>query len=215
MAFTGGKVPPEVNPSSKTAELQMRLIEDLKKGPPQLFGFKFTGNWADDGTLPAILQGHFDILKELEAKGRNSCWPIDWHLVKSGYPKGIITMSDLTDVLSEITLTPPVFIDRGVRVLPGAKIGPYAVIGEGWKIGGEVERSVLFPMNKADRAIADMGELHRFCVNGNIVIKNSLIASGFEWAAVDENANPIDAKVIDGKVVVSNGLTNVISPIDI
>lgn len=213
MALTGRKDFPNVTPFSRNAELKQRIIEDLKNGMPQLFGYRFEGIWSDYGTIPALLQGHFEILDELVTKGRKASWPLNWHELKTGYPPGVIAMHNFDQ--SRVNVIPPVFIGRDVTLLDGATIGPYAIIGQGWEVGGTVENTVLSRMTRIDRQIAQHRGWRRFVVPADMTISRSIVGSGFELSAIDHEGKKIDTTNIVGKVVVSNGSENVISPIDI
>jgi len=216
MMFTGGKSLPEVNSVSSIADVQRKIIEDLQKGMPQIYGYKHTGEWSDDGTLHAVLYGHHDILCGLNSKREKSSWPINWMDVKGEYADGVITMSNFNE--KEVEITPPVFIGPNVNIQPGAKIGPYAIIGRGWTVAGQIEHSVLFPMGSVDEGLARLHGWDRFVIPKNYKIYKSLIGSGMEKTAIDENGKPIplDHQVdINEKVVVSNGSQNVISDLGI
>lgn len=206
--------PPITEEQRRVIEAQQQILDDLQKGLPQIFGFKHDGNWSDDGTMAAVLQGHFDILRDLVANGEQAGWPIAWCDVKKGYPQGVITMSHI-DNLSRIKLTPPVYIGHNVTIRDGAEIGPYAVISRGWEISGRVERSVLFPKKQIDAEIEGDRGWRRFRIPANYTIVGSIIGSGLELTAINDKGNPIDMSEITGKIVVSNGSQNVISPIEL
>ena len=209
--LTGSKLPPQVNPYSPTAEVQRRIIEDLASAPPQIFGYRHSGRWSDDGTFDAVLNSHFEILDDLIARHDKSDWPIDWDEVKPNYPHGVITKSHLD--LKDVTFIPPVYIGKDVIIHAGAVIGPYAVIGRGWVINGKVVRSVLFPKKKVDREIERARNWQRFHVPADRRIVGSLVGSGFELTALNEKGDIIDLHEIVDSVVVSNGSQNVVSPI--
>jgi len=215
MRLTGSKPMPDVNAYSPTGELQKKIIEDLAGAPPQVFGFKMSGRWSDDGTLPSILAGHFEILEDLATNGEKSSWPIAWEKVRRDMPHGIISMSNIGAMLKEITLIPPVFIEDQVIINSGAVIGPYAIIGRGWEVAGNISRSVLFPQKRIDRQIEGDRKWKRFFVPAKLRIERSLIGSGFESVAIDHLGIPVVLEHIKDAVMVSNGSQNVVSPIDI
>ncbi len=215
MTLTGSKPMPEVvDVNPRTAELKRRIIEDMQSAPPQIFGHKIPGYWSDDGTLESVLNGHFKILDDLVKLGRQADWPINWNRVKMGLPPGVITMSNLRGVLKEITLIPPVFIEDEVIIQPGAKLGPYAVIGRGWEVAGKVARAVLFPKKRIDQIIEGRG-WKRYVIPADFSVEGSIVGSGIELVALDHEGKMTDKRVLKNAVVVSNGSQNVISPIEI
>jgi NDP-sugar pyrophosphorylase family protein len=232
MVLTGSKSWPQVNSFSPMAKEQQRIIDEFKANPPTVFGYKHTGKWSDDGTLRSVLQGHKDILDDLIANGQNASWPINWEGVRSGYPAGVITMSNFN--VNKVTLIPPVFIGPGVIIHDNAVIGPYAVINRDWEVAGTIRDSVLFPKKRIDREIEGARGWKRFTVYQNWTINNSLVGSGFEIEAMDATkgdtislkgvqgtqqipgcVNRDGAVTIDDSVVVSNGARNVVSSLDI
>jgi NDP-sugar pyrophosphorylase family protein len=219
MALTGSKHLPVPTADPKMAEIQRKIVEDIEKGLPQVFGYRHVGRWSDDGTLPAVLKGHFEMLDDLVKNKQDSYWPIGWDSIKLGYPEGIITMSNIE--MKDIEIIPPVFIGSGVIIHPGARIGPYAIINREWEIHGTVRNSVLFTKKTIDQEIEGARGWRRFVLPQNWSVEGSLIGSGFEPFAIDQDGNPIpnhkpdSTHSIINKVVVSNGSQNVISPIDI
>lgn len=208
---------PKVMPSSPVADLQSRIIEDLRSAPPQMFGYRLPKNnvWSDDGTLPAVLNSHFRILDDLVTRREEAHWPIAWDSrIDYGIP-GLITMSRID--LGSVTINPPVFIAHGVILHGGAVVGPYAIINRGWQVKGRVSRSVLFPKKQVDKVIEEERGWSRFTVPYDFIVDGSLIGSGFEleYLAIDQEGRQVGLKNLSGKVVVSNGSQNVVSPIEI
>jgi NDP-sugar pyrophosphorylase family protein len=215
MVLTGSKPYPKVSEFSPVQETQQRIIDDLSTAPPQIFGYRHDGNWSDDGTLRAVLEGHFAILKELVEKKHEASWPIRWDKVRMGppYPRGILTMSNFDP--KEVNIEGPAFIGPDVILRPGAEIGPYSIINGGWDIYGKISHSVLLPKKKIDKLIEEGRNWNRFTVPRERIISGSIIGSGFEINAIDEKGEPKNMNEIIDKIVVSNGSQNVISPIDI
>ena len=213
MALTGSKPLPTVSEYSPIREEQERVLEDIRRGLPQIFGYKHDGLWADDGTLEAVLQGHMDILRDLATRGRDASWPIAWSQVKMGLPRGIVSFSPLE--LRDVTVNPPVFIGAKVLLHPGAVVGPNAVIGSGWEICGNVSNSVLFHKGVVDRTLESTKGWKRHMVVPGQIIEGSLVGSGFEPVALDQDGKVTSSATIRNAVVVSNGSQNVISSIKI
>lgn len=217
MVFSGIKPPPEVDPLSPIAEEQRRIIERLQGGRPSVYGYLMGGYWNDDGTLTDILQAHFDILDTWS--GVKSARPIPWPLdpAKIKQAGALFSCSSLGRLVEdgEVQVTGPVFIGREVVIAPGAKIGPYAVIGDGWYVAGNVSRSVLFGQKDIDRLLQGERGWRRFTVPARRTITGSIVACGFEMGAIDHQGKGASLDNIANAAVVSNGSQNVIWPIDL
>jgi mannose-1-phosphate guanylyltransferase/phosphomannomutase len=100
-----------------------------------LWGISYDGLWYDVGRKrdylqinQALLDGHTRV-----------------ELPYLKLPWGYLGANVVAD-FSEITIVPPVIIGNDCIIEPGAKLGPYAIIGDGWRIeqGVEIRNSVLW-----------------------------------------------------------------------
>ena len=100
----------------------------------------YRGYWIDIGTAEKYRQAHRDIMD-----GRFTAPPFT-----SG--PGVPCISDAATIEDGATIEGPCFIDRGVVVKKGARIGPYSVIGEGCHIAEDavVDGAILWPHTKVD-----------------------------------------------------------------
>ncbi len=101
-----------------------------------LWGIEYSGAWFDVGQKRDYLRVNERLLAgglKLALPYRRESWGRRGHEV------------DLDPARVEIV--PPVVIGDGCVVEPGARIGPFAVVGDGWRIGrgATIRRSVLWP----------------------------------------------------------------------
>ncbi|NLM60809.1 MAG: NTP transferase domain-containing protein [Clostridiales bacterium] len=107
------------------------VFRDMLRDGAKLYGIVAEGYWCDIGDPEAYADCHFDILH-----GKTNIdignWQSDGYCIQSELP-------------GNVTLHPPVYIGKNVRISNGAVIGPYAVIGSGSTIGENacIEYSVL------------------------------------------------------------------------
>jgi NDP-sugar pyrophosphorylase family protein len=97
--------------------------------------------WIDIGTPEKYRQVHRDIMD-----GRYTMPPFN------GRP-GIAWVSPEAQIDSGATIEGPVFIDAGCVVRTGARIGPYAVLGERCSVedGAQVSDAILWPETRVGR----------------------------------------------------------------
>lgn len=100
-----------------------------------MWGLQYDGLWFDVGRKEdyidvnkSFLDGDFDLEIPYEK-----------------LPWGYLGMNVDID-FSRVTIIPPVVIGNGCKIAPGATVGPYAVIGDGWRIGGDagISNAVLW-----------------------------------------------------------------------
>lgn len=100
-----------------------------------LWGVRYDGLWFDVGRKrdylsinKSILDGHLDI-----------------DLPYQKLPWGFLGNNVVIN-LAEVTIIPPVVIGHDCIIERGAKLGPYAIIGDGWTIekGAQISNSVLW-----------------------------------------------------------------------
>lgn len=100
---------PEGRFCGTTQDVFPEMIED---GLP-VFGFLHSGYWIDTGTREHYLKANFDALE-----GKVS-----------------LSRSTDTDAVPGANLAAPVFIEEGCRIAPGARVGPFAILGRECAVG--------------------------------------------------------------------------------
>ena len=123
-------IPPD-RPSDFGQELFPALV---KQGLP-VYGYVMNGYWCDIGDIRAYLQAHADALE-----GRIH--------VEGLFPRqGRVIQMPGASVDRSAVLEGPCLISANARILPGAYVGPYSVVGAGCTIGegASLKRSVLWP----------------------------------------------------------------------
>jgi len=119
------RIPPGVF-ASTTTDVYPALVEQ-----GSVRGYVDTGYWIDIGIPARYLQAHWDLL--------------DGHLggawrdrLGNGAQVYLPGSPGSTDRLPA-TITPPVALQHDVRIEPGARLGPYAVLGRGCSVGSQAE----------------------------------------------------------------------------
>jgi len=149
----------------------VQVPEKLSK----LWGIQYDGNWFDVGQKRDYLNVNESLLNE----------KISISLPYEQLPWGFMGTDTIID-FSTVNIFPPVVIGNQCEIRPGATIGPYAVIGDGWKIEKDavVRHSVLwerFPyytkdggkISIEDRKLVDWHEIKR-----GVCVENSIVAGG-------------------------------------
>ncbi len=140
-----------------------------------LWGVQYDGEWFDVGQKRDYLQ-----VNEFVLDGR-----IAIDLPYAPRPWGFLGTNVELD-LDRVQITPPVVIGNGCRIATGASLGPYAVIGDGWKIGPEarIARSVLwerYPLvgDHGQRLAHDhLGKIDTHEVAAGASIESAIVAGG-------------------------------------
>ena len=122
---------PEGRPWDFGHDLFPALVE---KGLP-VYGYVMQGYWCDIGDVRAYLAAHADALE-----GR-----VRLEGLMPGPGRSVLAPG--CEVDRSAVLEGPCLIGANARVLAGARVGPYSVIGEGCVIGenASVKRAVLWP----------------------------------------------------------------------
>ena len=157
-------------------------------------GITYTGRWFDIGKKPeylevnrSILDGEFDI-----------------HLPYAKFPGGYLGHSVSID-FSKVTIRPPVVIGNNCIIEPGATIGPYAVVGDGWRIGRNVDVSYSvmwqrYPFYTKDGRVISIEErkaVDAHEVRDGVGIFHSIVSGGtIDGDLHNQVANPLE----DGSV---------------
>jgi mannose-1-phosphate guanylyltransferase/phosphomannomutase len=140
-----------------------------------LWGVQYDGQWFDVGQKRDYLRVSQHVLD-----GRLSL-----NLPYERLPWGYLG-TDVAIDFSRVTIIPPVVIGNQCTVEPGATIGPYAVIGDGWIIAKDarVRNSVLWeryprfgddgiPLSSSQKRILDHYEVCQ-----GVTVEDSIVASG-------------------------------------
>jgi NDP-sugar pyrophosphorylase family protein len=119
--------------SSTTADVYPALVEQ-----GAVHGYVDAGYWIDIGIPARYLQAHWDLLD-----GRlGDAWLGRLCAAAEVYLPG----SSGSTNHSPAVIIPPVVLHHGVHIEPGARVGPYAVVGAGCSVGtkAEIQHSVAF-----------------------------------------------------------------------
>jgi mannose-1-phosphate guanylyltransferase/phosphomannomutase len=140
-----------------------------------LWGVQYDGEWFDVGQKRDYLRVNQQLLDGTLALS------LPYERLPWGY-----LGTDVAIDFSRVTIIPPVVIGNQCTVEPGATLGPYAVIGDGWIIakGARVRNSVLWerypmfgdngvPLSSSQRRILDR---HEVCQG--VTVEDSIVASG-------------------------------------
>lgn len=139
-----------------------------------LWGVQYDGLWFDVGQKRDYLRVN-EVLLDGDLAVDLPFEKLPWGYLGSGVDAD----------LSRVTIVPPVVIGNGCVVEPGVKLGPYAVVGDGWALreGAEVRRSVLWEryppageegaLAAGERQATDSHEVRR-----GVVIEESIVAGG-------------------------------------
>lgn len=136
-------------PEGRACDFGHDLFPELVRRGKRVFGYVMQGYWCDIGDTRAYLQAHMDAME-----GRI-------HLDGLFPRPGRVLQLAGASVDRSSVLEGPCLIGRNARVLSGAYVGPYSVIGDGCVVGpsASVKRSVLW-----SGARLDTGAQARGCV---------------------------------------------------
>ena len=140
-----------------------------------LWGVQYDGEWFDVGQKRDYLR-----VNEYVLDGR-----IAIELPYERQPWGYLGRNVDID-MSRVEITPPVVIGHDCRIAPGAHLGPYAVVGDGWTIGSEArlarcvlwERYPLVLPNGQRLASQQMRLLDPHEITAGTHIESAIIAGG-------------------------------------
>lgn len=159
-----------------------------KKFP--LWGIEYDGNWYDVGQKRDYLKVNEHLLD-----GKVEI-PLPYESLPWGY-----LGSDVDIDFSRVNIIPPVVIGNNCVVEPAVTLGPYAVIGDGWRIrkGARLHHSVLWEryayhaegreISAEDRRLTDKHELR-----SGVSVEHSIIAGGDIDRDVREQTVHVDAE---------------------
>ncbi len=158
-------------------------------GDNRLMGVQYDGAWHDVGQKrdylsvnEAVLDGDLRVELPYDA--------FSWGYLGRG------TDADL----SKIHITPPVVIGNHCQIEAGVKLGPYAIIGDGWAIeqGAQISHSVLwerYSMRQADGTelpLDDQLQQNPQRIAAGVRIRKSIIAGGRIDRDVQESTVYVD-----------------------
>ena len=147
---------------------------ELGGGKYPVFAVQYDGMWFDVGNKRDYLAVHRSLL-DGEVDVPPAYEPLPWGQLGS----------DVEIDLDRVEIQAPVIIGHGCRIEPGATLGPYAVIGDGWTIrsGARVRDSVLwerYPFHTRDGRVLPVEErasIDRHEV-GAVEVRQSIVAGG-------------------------------------
>ena len=162
----------------------------------RLWGVRYDGEWFDVGQKRDYLRVNEHVLDGA----------LDLNLPFEKLPWGYLGMDVAVD-FSRVEIIPPVVIGNHCTIEPGVRLGPYAILGDGWTVerDARVSRSVLwerYPMFGGDGVELSPGQrrlIDRHEVRAGVTIEESIVASGSIESDVREST--VEA-LEDGKVVV-------------
>jgi mannose-1-phosphate guanylyltransferase / phosphomannomutase len=165
-----------------------------------LWGVQYDGLWFDVGQ-----KRDYITVNERLLDGQLNV-PLPYEKTHWGYLGANVDMD-----FSEVTIEPPVVIGNDCVVEPGASLGPYAVVGDGWHIGkgARASRSVLwerYPYYDEEGRETDAEareSVDKHLIDGGVTVERSIIAGG-----------EITSDVIEKTVDVGNDGSLRVLPID-
>lgn len=170
-----------------------KKLSYVKLSPDNLlWGVEYKGEWFDVGQKRDYLTVNEQLLDGA----------VDLDLPFEKLPWGYLG-NDVEIDFSRVTIIPPVVIGNRCRVEPGAVLGPYAVIGDGWTIGGgaRISRTVFwerYPSFRPDGSEVSGQDSPRV-VRPNIAVQKSIVVSG--EISTDIRDSTVEA-IEDGKLSV-------------
>jgi NDP-sugar pyrophosphorylase family protein len=103
-----------------------------------VYGYRYTGYWADIGVPERYLQAHWDMLDGALGGQWLQRLPVG--------SRAVLHPDDTLWAAPGVTLVPPVVLGPGVTLAPNVRLGPYAVLGAGCRLAARavVRDSVLW-----------------------------------------------------------------------
>ncbi|HVF44602.1 MAG TPA: NDP-sugar synthase [Pyrinomonadaceae bacterium] len=154
-----------------------------------LVGVQYDGLWFDVGQKRDYITVNESLLDgELNV-------PLPYERLPWGYLGANVEID-----FAEVNIVPPVVIGNDCVVEPGATVGPYAVVGDGWRIGSgaRVSHSVLwerYPYHDEDGRVTTAGEreaVDRHSVGRGVTVERSIVAGGEITSDVSEQTVEVD-----------------------
>jgi mannose-1-phosphate guanylyltransferase len=164
------QIPPE-RAVSIEREVFPRLIGE------GLYGIRLDGYWIDIGTPDKYTQVHRDIMD-----GRFSAAPF------ADLAEPRVSVAADARIEAGARVEGPCFIDEGVLVKPGARIGPYSVVGRQTQVdeNASIENAIIWPNCRiGDHASVQNAVLGRNCHVGRSVSVNGGAVLGDKTTLTD------------------------------
>ena len=164
-------------PSEVPWSIERSYFPSLIERGETFVAYIYNGYWIDIGTPEKYMQVHLDIMD-----GRFTAPPF------KGVTGARTIVSPEARIEDGATIQGPVFIDDGVLVKAGARVGPYAVLSRQTQVEEEaaIERAILWPNCRigSQASIAD-AVLGRQCHIGRNVSLNSGAVLGDKTTLTD------------------------------
>ena len=164
-------------PNNVSWSIERSYFPSLVERGETFVGYIYDGYWIDIGTPEKYMQVHRDIMD-----GRYQAPPFD------GLPAPRSWVADDARVEEGATVDGPCFIDEGVLVKAGARIGPYSVIGRQCHIEEEarVDGAIVWPNGRIGReASVSHAIVGRNCHIGRSAAVNSGTVLGDKSSLTD------------------------------
>ena len=154
-----------------------------------LFGVQYDGLWFDVGQKRDYITVNESLLDgELNV-------PLPYERLPWGYLGTNVEMD-----FAEVNIEPPVVIGNNCVVEPGATVGPYAVVGDGWRIGGgaRVRHSILwerysyYDEEGRETTAEEREAVDRHVIGGGVTVERSIVAGGEITSDVTEQTVDVD-----------------------
>ena len=154
-----------------------------------LWGIRYDGSWFDVGQKRDYLSVNEELLDG----------QIDITLPYEKLPWGFLGNNVNID-FSKVTICPPVVIGNNCIVEPGAILGPYAVIGDDWRIQKQVElqhcvlweRFSFFDSQGREIPAEARKQVDRHEIRSGVKVSQSIIAGGDIQTDIHEKTVDVD-----------------------
>ena len=161
-------IPPERHLST-TTDIYPALIAQHRA----VYGYRHTGYWMDVGVPERYRQAHWDML--------NGALGAQWQQRLPAGSRVLLQANTTQANASGPTIVPPVVMGREVELAPGARLGPYAVLGSGCRIGAAavVRETIL----GEDVGVAPHARLYRCILGAGVQVSTPGLLRDVVWSA--------------------------------
>ncbi len=137
-------------PRDTAWSIEKKYFPSLVERGETFVAYVYRGYWIDIGTPEKYTQVHRDIMD-----GRFIAHPF------GSQPRGATVVSPDTKIEEGATIEGPCFIDQGVVIKAGARVGPYSVIGQRCVIEEDavVDGSIIWPNSRIARDATVRGSI--------------------------------------------------------